>query len=292
MNPDEIPSKPNTDESSTQYPNILNWLKVNNRIPGEFVSNHVLIWIDILGYKNDADCHFKNSYKPESVKTVDLYLQKIMDAYDFALEFSKRILGEDPGIRIFSDNILLYCKLHQDPTDLENIIKLLYVASGIQWIMTGALKILIRGAATVGLFYSNNRFVYGPALIEAYKLETKATFYPRILISDNLKDYLKTIENTNPDELFQGLLVRDEDGICCVNGLFPMHGTHINPIDYGTSIATMRESYIDKSEDLKSKMNYTISKYNEFCKEEHIDSNIDLLRSRVPNMSMPGSPEA
>lgn len=248
-------------------------------ISGDFVSNHFLIWIDILGYKNNADCPFGEIHNPESVRKVDSYLHKITDAYDFAIDFCKRVAGEDPNIRIFSDNILLYCKIYQNHTDLENIIKLLYVASSIQWVMTGASKILVRGAATIGLFYSNDRFVYGPALIEAYKLETEASIYPRILISDNLLEYLEAQRNGDMafDDLYQGLLLKDKDGLYCIDGLCPMHGYHSCLFDYGANITILRDSYVDSSEKLKGMMNYTISKFNEFCEKEQVDLKINLL---------------
>lgn len=267
------------DLSSAKYPNLLNCLKVNNMVSGDFVSNHFLIWIDILGYKNNADCPFGEIHNLESVRKVDSYLHKITDAYDFAIDFCNRVAGEDPKIRIFSDNILLYCKLHQNHTDLENIIKLLYVASSIQWVMTGASKILVRGAATIGLFYSNDRFVYGPALIEAYKLETEASIYPRILISDNLLEYLEAQRNGDMsfDDLYQGLLLKDMDGLYCIDGLYPMYGSHECLSKYGENLVILRESYVDKNEKLKGMMNYTISKFNEFCEKEIIDLNIDLL---------------
>ena len=270
----------NDEESpSAEYPYLRNWLKVNNRVSGDFVSNHFLIWIDILGYKKNADCLFGETYNPESLKRVNSYLQKIADAYEFAIDFYKNVMGEDPKIRIFSDNILLYCKLYQNHTDLENIIKLMLVASGIQWVMTGASKILVRGAATIGLFYSNDWFVYGPALIEAYKLETEASIYPRILISNNLLEYLKAQRNGDMafDDLYQGLLLKDDDGLYCIDGLSPMYKSHICLFDYGTSLIIMNENYVDESEKHKGMMNYTICKFNEFCKKENINLEIDLL---------------
>ena len=276
---DKYPEYNDEGSPPVEYPYLRNWLKVNNRISGDFVSNHFLIWIDILGYKNNADCPFGETYNPESLKRVNSYLQKIADAYEFAIDLYKNAMGEDPKIRIFSDNILLYCKLYQDHTDLKNIIKLMLVASGIQWVMTGASKILVRGAATIGLFYSNDRFVYGPALIEAYKLETEASIYPRILISDNLLEYLEAQRNGDMafDDLYQGLLLKDDDGLYCIDGLSPMYKSQTYLFDYGTSLIIMKENYVDESEKHKGMMNYTICKFNEFCKEENINLKIDLL---------------
>lgn len=265
--------------ASEKFPNVLNWVRINNRISGDFVSNHFLIWIDILGYKNHADCPFGEIHNLESVKKVDSYLHKITDAFNFAIDICKRVAGEDPKIRIFSDNILLYCKLYFDHTDQENIMKLLYVASSIQWVMTGASKILVRGAATIGLFYSNDRFVYGPALIEAYSLETNESVYPRILISENLLEYLETNRNKDMtfDELYQGLLLKDEDGRYCIDGLSPMYWSHTCLFDYGANIEMLKDSYVDKSEKLKGMMNYTIRKFNEFCERENIVLKLDQL---------------
>ena len=47
--------------------------------------------------------------------------------------------------------------------------------------------------------------------------------------------------------------------------------------DYGTSLIIMKENYVDESEKHKGMMNYTICKFNEFCKEENINLEIDLL---------------
>lgn len=39
-----------------------------------------------------------------------------------------------------------------------------------------------RGAITVGLFYHRDRFVVGPALVDAYRLEQSVAVYPRVIL--------------------------------------------------------------------------------------------------------------
>ncbi len=46
--------------------------------------------------------------------------------------------------------------------------------------------ILVRGAITVGELYHSDNVVFGPALIEAYELESKLAHYPRIIVPDKV----------------------------------------------------------------------------------------------------------
>jgi hypothetical protein len=41
-----------------------------------------------------------------------------------------------------------------------------------------------RGAITFGLFYADSEFVHGPALNEAYLLESRQAVYPRVILDD------------------------------------------------------------------------------------------------------------
>lgn len=61
----------------------------------------------------------------------------------------------------------------------------------------------LRGGITVGtgveLF---DREVYGPALVDAYRLETELADYPRVVIGQGLFDYLTYLENLPPNTSF------------------------------------------------------------------------------------------
>ena len=58
-----------------------------------------------------------------------------------------------------------------------------------------------------------------------------------------------------------------------------MHSNHTCLSEYNESLEIMRAEYIQKDENLKRKMNYVIRKFNEFCKKECIDINLDLCDS-------------
>lgn len=265
--------------NTPQYPEIINALNINNRLNGDSISNHLLIWIDILGYKEMMDQIIREDHFSERINLLNQLKDEVRSAFSFAVDQVNGKEGTDPGIRIFSDNILLYCKLYGNPTDLENIIRLFSVASSFQWFMINDLKMLVRGAATNGLFYADETFVFGPALIEAYELESKTSAYPRIIISDSLLKYLRSLVSS--DSIFDGafgeLVWKDFDGLHSINGHFVMYGSEDFICKYKTSIETLKNKYLEKNERLKTKMNYLIHNFNLFCEEQQINQKIRLL---------------
>jgi hypothetical protein len=48
------------------------------------------------------------------------------------------------------------------------------------------LGVLVRGGITEGSLYHDDTIVFGPALIDAYHLESKAARFPRVLVSDEV----------------------------------------------------------------------------------------------------------
>jgi len=74
---------------------------------------------------------------------------------------------------------------------------------------------LIRGGATVGPLYHRNGVVVGSALVEAYKLESTVSIYPRIAVSRKLYSRVRA---------HSALLAVDEDGITYFDYFLPMLG--------------------------------------------------------------------
>jgi hypothetical protein len=75
-----------------------------------------------------------------------------------------------------------------------------------------ALKIgfLIRGGVTIGNLYHAQGIVFGPAMVEAYELESRTAVYPRIVVSHTIMRRPKWIANSL-------VFLKDDDGLYCVN---------------------------------------------------------------------------
>jgi hypothetical protein len=81
--------------------------------------------------------------------------------------------------------------------------------------------LLIRGGATIGELYQSRGVVFGKALVEAYRLESRVANYPRIAVSRKI--YLQpTIE---PDAFLE-----DADGIRHLNYFRDMTWTGVGPV--------------------------------------------------------------
>lgn len=92
---------------------------------------------------------------------------------------------DNSNIMIMSDSIVLSA-----PCTRSGILNLLYQCSFIQNMLLN-WGVLLRGGLTKGKFFQYKNLMFGPALVEAYTIETEAQ-YPRVVVSDSIITELKT----------------------------------------------------------------------------------------------------
>lgn len=74
---------------------------------------------------------------------------------------------------------------------------------------------LVRGAITVGKLHHDDRFVFGPALVRAYELESRSAIVPRILVDPEVLTAARRSATHHPDEeeeYVRSFLSKDIDG--------------------------------------------------------------------------------
>lgn len=193
----------------------------------------VVSTLDILGYKEMVKDRNKAT----------LMLDAVADAMD---DVNKKIRRMTPrgnpariSYRTFSDNIIVSCGYNPYPqTDEElwrNTVPMATVMSIQAEIQTRLVidhGVLSRGGVTLGGFYQDRKFVFGPALVDAYELEQKAGF-PRILVSDILaKEFRKSVQACDgPDR--EDTIARTLDTFFFVD---PLNKTYIHYLRAGTVI--------------------------------------------------------
>ena len=72
--------------------------------------------------------------------------------------------------------------------------------------------------------YSQNEYIFGPALVEAYTLESRAALYPRVILDRNIVEagaafMIKDHTSKQELECVESLLERDSDGMYYVDFL-------------------------------------------------------------------------
>jgi hypothetical protein len=117
-----------------------------------------------------------------------------------------------PSVSTFSDHILISYPLSgipdQGPWNLTFNPLLLCAQIAAELAREAmAIGFLIRGAATIAPLYHADGVVFGEALVEAYRLETRTAFYPRIVLSDKITRHPEMTKRRPP------FVAIDSDGL-------------------------------------------------------------------------------
>lgn len=110
-------------------------------------------------------------------------------------------------VKTFSDNIFVAFPLGSNSKASDEDAIGMFLVELTQQIhqMTVLGGFPMRGAVTVGSLMFTDKFLFGPALVEAVSLE-KTAIFPRVLVSKTVLRYIK------PDNPRARLVLRDSDG--------------------------------------------------------------------------------
>ncbi len=134
----------------------------------------VVCFIDILGFKAHID---KSTQDVNYIKTISMVLDAIADVTNMEEDDAKD-RNIDVKVTQFSDNIVLSYKIDSDD-------QLAFIIISISDMISRLIQygFLLRGAITQGKVIHTDKQLFGPAMNEAYELESKVAIYPRIIIS-------------------------------------------------------------------------------------------------------------
>lgn len=149
-------------------------------------------YLDILGFKSKV----MDGRKSEALRTTLVEALKFCGAFDSG---GKKVSGGgeeqrtiDFRSRSFSDSIVFF--IREKPRDLSQLLFVVRYLQDKLW----ENQICLRGAITIGDMHwpdIDDCVTVGPALIKAFRLESKVAIYPRIIISKDLCDYIEGEKN-------------------------------------------------------------------------------------------------
>lgn len=152
-------------------------------------TNYCVAYLDILG--------FKNVVATEDASTIHEIFSNV--------RFAKRLVSGGTkesdafaGIRaktkfyFFSDSIVCAIPM-EEPLALEMVASNCMLLQHALW--SRGIQVWIRGGIAIGNLYCEQREVFGPALVEAYTLESTRAKYPRIVMTE--QTYIQGIANTD-----------------------------------------------------------------------------------------------
>ena len=247
---------------------------------------HIVAFLDFLGASEKMRDPARSD---DFLKTMQQIYGEVETFLCFNRSLSKSDQNHEINAKIFSDNIILFTE-YSEENFVQKCQNLFWTCSIFQMYAL-AEKAPLRGAITCGKFCNTNLFVYGEALVRAYKLESKVANYPRIIIDKNIIAASKEIPQLDMYGANIKLLKQDIDGEWFIKLPFV-----ISPSGDASSSSRMLQlmgqgiisAYKDSklNETIKRKYSWLTKNFNEFCEENKleqckipIDANGDLVSS-------------
>ncbi len=188
----------------------------------------VVFFIDILGFKKIIEG------KPP---------REIIDIIDDILMCISLRIKRSKKITQFSDSFVISF----DYDDARELLTTLVTICLIQENLLQKYNILLRGGCAIGELYHTKKYVFGPAINEAYQLEHEISNYPRIIISDAIiEEWSKYFSpnNTPMDTHFlERKLTKDTDGFHYID--------YISYIDFNKESGELNEYWANYMSKIK-----------------------------------------
>jgi RNase H-fold protein (predicted Holliday junction resolvase) len=171
-------------------------------------SKKVFAFLDILGFEQIINESRKN---PRLISKIAEMLSRSEQIARRSLTAKLTVLKVDLNnyvYRSFSDTSVI-CGPYDSHDDVSFVSTWIMV---YQYLMWKEERTFIRGAVVYGDSYSDENIIFGPALIDAYRLErckTKAV-WPRVLIDQSMLDKIAEEERTRD---FYEFLRQDDDNL-------------------------------------------------------------------------------
>ena len=186
--------------------------------PHQQYEDRLVAFIDILGFKELV------GDTATDVKKLRHLTAALKDLYDRIWLWEADGSYSSFAFTQFSDSIVI-SSLAGTADSFEMLQQLLL---GLMELVD-SYDILVRGGITRGLLIHDRVMVVGPAMVEAYNLESKVAKYPRIIIAKELKEQIEADleesirSQTNLPEVpgFSRLFKTDDDGWCYLDYVEP-----------------------------------------------------------------------
>ena len=178
-------------------------------------SNRLVVYLDILGFKerikDTRDDKEGNPCEPWRVNQISA-LMKAIDDYINAKTPKNRRSGKrlyDLQYHQFSDCVVISIE-DPSPESFKWIFSL--IKSLHRGMMDGLY--LLRGGICMGKLLHDQNKVFGPALVDAYILESKCAVYPRVILSQEVISKIKALGEMSA---MISLIEQDSDGFWYVD---------------------------------------------------------------------------
>lgn len=193
--------------------------------------NRICCFIDVLGFSD----HIKQSVSRDNEDVED----KIKSIFDFIniIEDHTKFDGiaQSREVTQFSDSVVISFLIEERDQIFYTLVNILHLTMN-----SISRNFLIRGGISFGKLIHNEKMVFGPALVEAYNLESKAAQYPRVILSKSIlelghKNSLYYSEHETLEEKFGVIVTRDSDDMFYIDYIAKAN-SELDDIEYDVPV--------------------------------------------------------
>ena len=146
--------------------------------------DRVCCFIDILGFKEIINRTISND-KKGSQKEIRSIIKALEMARSITSMDEPRFIPKSKKVTQFSDSIVISFEATDKEQVVSTLIEILLIC--MNFLMSGYL---LRGGISIGKLIHTNKYLFGPAIIAAYELETNAALFPRIILGEQILNIL------------------------------------------------------------------------------------------------------
>lgn len=177
-------------------------------------------FLDVLGFSNLST----TGGAEESQQTLEKIAAAIDDSRAFVREaFAATEVADTArwGLKFFSDNLVVGFPVGEDADGADRAVRFALRCVQRYELRMALNGFFVRGALSLGDICLTDEIIFGPALVECYRLESKTSVVPRVIVGDALRDAVARAVRSDagafPDAL--DWVCRDIDGWWFVNYL-------------------------------------------------------------------------
>ena len=202
--------------------------------------DRIVCFLDILGFKQHIRETICGGGQEEPVQ-----VENIRDAFRVIRVMLGDYGEEDPldrEITQFSDSVVISFLATEESAVFYSLHDILLIQVNLVY-----RGMLCRGGVSRGLLLHSQNEVFGPAMVDAYTLESKAALYPRVIMSDDIVDagikaHGRQHLPAHEEEGIRSLLTRDSDGMLYVDYLTKAKGELNEPdLEYPGYLSRLAE---------------------------------------------------
>lgn len=165
----------------------------------EMYQNRYVAFLDVLGFKNMVQ---QSEYDGQMLNRINMALNYTSNVQRESCEGIMSMTDIGKQVSVFSDSVVISYEMTKPGSAFYVLMDLIFICNDLL-----SMGVPVRGGVTVGPLIHESNKCFGPAMVDAYKMESEQAIYPRILVNPKVIQYgIEFKGRANTEEYESGYL--------------------------------------------------------------------------------------